>query len=62
MAASPQLLNNKELHITFAEFIGIATSLPEFVLCLGKITGLESDVWKARMPLETAHFIPFKQV
>eukprot|EP00913_Durusdinium_trenchii_P014459 g13563.t1 len=32
---------------SFASFVGIATSLPEFVLCVGKICGFESDAWKA---------------
>ncbi|CAK9111776.1 Palmitoyltransferase ZDHHC15 (Acyltransferase ZDHHC15) (Zinc finger DHHC domain-containing protein 15) (DHHC-15) [Durusdinium trenchii] len=31
---------------SFASFVGIATSLPEFVLCVGKICGFESDAWK----------------
>ena len=30
------------------QFIGILTSLPEFFLVLGKIFGLDSDMWQAR--------------
>eukprot|EP00438_Fugacium_kawagutii_P010249 Skav214703 [mRNA] locus=scaffold331:60515:75755:+ [translate_table: standard] len=36
---------------TICSFIGILTSLPEFILVLGKIAGLDSDMWQADLQI-----------
>ena len=48
LRAQLELLPIRNPILDSLQFIGIATSFREFLLCVGKLAGIEDNLWKAQ--------------